>query len=185
MPLPEQAVKEIYVQPGESRLVSEPAIFRTVLGSCVGITFLVPRLGVGALCHPMMPRCPPNQLGKLSVHATRCYVDFAIREMAQKLDSRGAARAEVVVKLFGGNDVLTTISGHPRPTIGRLNREAAMQVLEEEGFTVTASCLGGTTGVHIQFETATGEVLLRRLNSGRRLESLRTARSGLRAGVSR
>ena len=36
----------------------EPTILRTLLGSCVGIAFRVPRLGVGALCHPMLPRCP-------------------------------------------------------------------------------------------------------------------------------
>ena len=46
-----------------SCLVTQPAILRTMLGSCVGVTFLVPRLGVGALCHPMLPRCPAKLLG--------------------------------------------------------------------------------------------------------------------------
>ena len=36
---PETERLEIYVQPGESHLVRGPAILRTVLGSCVGITF--------------------------------------------------------------------------------------------------------------------------------------------------
>ena len=46
------------MQPGESHLVRSPPILRTVLGSCVGVTFLVPAAGVGALCHPMLPSCP-------------------------------------------------------------------------------------------------------------------------------
>lgn len=159
-------IREIYVQPGESHLVSEPAVLRTVLGSCVGVTFLVPRLGVGALCHPMMPKSPPAQSAKLNVHAGRRYVDFAIREMAQKLDRLGATRTEAVVKLFGGNDVLTVNNSNAQPTIGQQNSETALRVLAEEGFTVTASRLGGDHGVHISFETVHGEVLLRRLDYG-------------------
>jgi chemotaxis protein CheD len=166
MPEPEAPLKEIYVQPGESHLVSQPAVLRTVLGSCVGITFLVPRLGVGAICHPMMPSCPPAQRKGMSVRAARRYVDFAIRDIASRLDSLGAVRGEVLVKLFGGNDVLTVNGSDSQKTIGKQNYEAAIQVLAEEGFTVVASCLGGTAGVHISFETVHGEVRLRWLDSG-------------------
>jgi chemotaxis protein CheD len=166
MPEPETPIQEIYVQPGESHLVSQPAVLRTVLGSCVGVTFLVPRLGIGALCHPMMPSCPPAQRARLSVRAGRRYVDFAIRDIASRLDSLGAVRGEVLVKLFGGNDVLTINGSDPEKTIGKQNYEAALRVLAEEGFTVVASCLGGAAGVHITFETVHGEVQLRWLDSG-------------------
>jgi chemotaxis receptor (MCP) glutamine deamidase CheD len=37
-----------------------------------------------------------------------------------------------------------------------------MKVLEEEGFAVSASSLGGKRGVNIRFNTQTGEVLLER-----------------------
>ena len=166
MASPESELREIYVQPGESHLASEPAVMRTVLGSCVGIAFRVPRLGVGALCHPMMPACPPAKA--LSTKAGRRYVDFAIRDMARQLDRLGAARAEAVVKLFGGNDVLTMEATDSKGTIGAQNSEAALRVLAEEGFSVSASCLGGSSGIHIAFNTSTGEVLLRRLDSVRR-----------------
>jgi chemotaxis receptor (MCP) glutamine deamidase CheD len=49
-----------------------------------------------------------------------------------------------------------------RPTVGRLNSEVALKVLEEEGFHVVASSLRGNCGVNIIFNTATGEVLLKR-----------------------
>jgi chemotaxis protein CheD len=52
---PEEGLPEVYLQPGESRMVREPTILRTLLGSCVGIAFRVPRLSLGALCHPMLP----------------------------------------------------------------------------------------------------------------------------------
>jgi chemotaxis protein CheD len=185
MPEPETPIqtsfREIYVQPGESHLVSQPAVLRTVLGSCVGVTFLVPRLGIGALCHPMMPGCPPSQRARLSVRAGRRYVDFAIREIAGQLDSLGAVRGEAVVKLFGGNDVLAVDEGGRQQTIGRQNWEAACRVLAEEGFTVAACCLGGTTGVHISFETVHGEVRLRWLESGMPDKMLKATRTAHRA----
>jgi chemotaxis protein CheD len=164
----DEPMPEIYVLPGESHLVSQPTILRTVLGSCVGLTFLVPRLGIGALCHPMLPNYPAGKFPQINVAAGRRYVDFAIRDMARQLDALGALRSEVQIKLFGGGDVLVVARDKSsRPTVGRLNSEMALRVLEEEGFNIKVSKLGGNSGVHIQFETRTGEVILRRLNSGK------------------
>ena len=157
-----EGLPEVYLQPGESRLVREPTILRTLLGSCVGIAFRAPRLGLGALCHPMLPRCPTRPAVALSRSAGRRYVDFAIRDLARQFDGLGARRDEVEVKIFGGGDVLLMESDESRPTVGRLNSEAAMKVLAEEGFAVTASSLGGKRGINIYFNTGTGEVLLKR-----------------------
>ena len=160
---PDAVLAEIYVLPGESHLVTEPMILRTVLGSCVGIAFLIPRLGIGALCHPMLPSCPAKQDANHSLAEGCRYVDFAIRDLASQFEARGARRDEVLVKLFGGADVLLVANAAARPTVGALNCKAALRVLEEQGFAVVASSLGGTKGVHIKFNTETGEVLLKRL----------------------
>jgi chemotaxis protein CheD len=162
MPRDECSLPEVYVQPGESLLVKEPTILRTLLGSCVGIAFRIPRLGIGALCHPMLPSCPHKAGASLSPAAGRRYVDFAIRDLAGQFDALGARRCEVEVKLFGGGDVLLVSSDASRPTVGRLNSEVALKVLEQEGFDVVASSLGGDCGVNIHFHTGTGEVLLKR-----------------------
>lgn len=159
---PEGALPEIYVQPGESHLVTEPTMLRTLLGSCVGIAFRVPRLGLGALCHPMLPRTPARLAATLSRSAGRRYVDYAIRDLAKQFDALGARRNEIEVKLFGGGDVLLIDNNSNRPTVGKLNSEVAMKVLQEEGFAVTASSLGGKRGVNIHFNSGTGEVLLKR-----------------------
>jgi chemotaxis protein CheD len=164
MPEGEAEVPEVHVQPGESHLVREPTILRTILGSCVGITFWAPRAGLAALCHPMLPRCPVKAGAQVRPAAGRRYVDFAIRDLARQFDSLAVQRSEVRVKLFGGGDVLLVSTDKSRPTVGRLNCEAALAVLRDEGFTVAASSLGGKSGLHIRFHTGTGEVLLRRLN---------------------
>jgi chemotaxis protein CheD len=161
MPAANDVLPEVYVQPGESHFVAHPALIRTVLGSCVGAVFWVPRLGASAMCHPMLPNAPAD--AQIGVSQGRRYVDYAIRELASRFDSLGALRGEVEVKLFGGGDVLMVAADDSRPTIGRMNIEVALDVLREEGFTVAASSLGGTCGVHISFNTSTGEVRLRRL----------------------
>jgi chemotaxis protein CheD len=159
----EAVIPEVYVQPGESHLISKPAIMRTLLGSCVGVTFWAPRLGIAALCHPMLPKYPDKPPAGMNRAGGLRYVDFVIRDLARQFDSQGVRRGEVQVKLFGGGDVLLGIETSLRPTVGRLNCEAALRVLDEEGFAVAASSLGGHCGLNIQFHTGTGEVLLRRL----------------------
>jgi chemotaxis protein CheD len=160
---PDEMLPEVYVQPGESHLVTKPAILRTVLGSCVGITFWAPRLGIAVLCHAMLPSYPVNRPANLSRADGYRYVDFAIRDIARQFDSLGVHRSEVQVKIFGGGDVLLVTNEASRPTVGKLNCEAALKGLREEGFELIASSLGGNSGLNIQFHAGTGEVLLRRL----------------------
>ncbi len=154
-------VSEVYLHPGESFVARKPAIIRTILGSCVGVTFWDARLGIGALSHSQLPRRPEMvAANRASDHR---YVDFAIRDLARQFDELGARRCEMQVKVFGGADVLVVNGGSTRPTVGRMNCEVAVEVLRELGFQVIASSLGGTVGLHIRFDTRTGEVQLRRL----------------------
>jgi len=153
---------EIYLQPGESHFARRPSIIRTLLGSCVSVSFWSAGAGAGALCHALLPRCPKNVRADVSVAMGRRYVDFAICDLARQFDRLGVPRSEVQIKLFGGADVLPINFSNPqRPTVGRQNCEAAVEVLKAEGFLVSASSLGGTTGRSIQFFTGTGEVRLR------------------------
>lgn len=150
----------ISVQPGELYLTRRPAILQTILGSCVSVTFWSPGKGAGALCHGVLPRSPQGVAAPEGHH----YVDFAIRYLTQKFEGMGATPSEVEVKVFGGADVLPVgASPTGKPTVGALNCRAALEVLEQEGFTVLASDLGGTRGRTIRFHTATGEVLVHRL----------------------
>ena len=167
-----QDLHKISLQPGHLYLARSPVILQTILGSCVGITFWSGRLGVGALCHGILPNCPRGT-GPPEGHR---YVDFCIRYLAQQFDSLGAGRQELQIKLFGGADVLPVITRRlDKPTIGAMNCRVAIQILEQEGLTVLASDLGGTRGRTIHFNTGTGEVLARRLarlNSAEAEESL-------------
>jgi len=81
------------------------------------------------------------------------------------LENLGIRRDEMNVKVFGGADVLTVHKRSPwRPTVGRQNWLMALDVLQQENLSPIASDLGGSTGRAIQFDTETGEVIVRRLS---------------------
>jgi len=153
------AAPGINIQPGELYLARRPAILRTILGSCVGVTFWNPRLGIGALCHGVLPRSPR---GAALPDAWR-YVDFSIRYLLNQFYALGSTRSELEVKLFGGADVLPTAVSNTAATVGAQNCRAALDTLEGEGLRAVASDLGGVRGRTIRFDTATGEVYVHRL----------------------
>jgi chemotaxis protein CheD len=159
--MPEPEIPEIYLQPGEWQMVRTPTVLKTVLGSCVGITFRAPRIGAGAMCHAMMPKFPTRPSAQFKHATTGRYVDSVIIHLAREFESLGASPSDIEVKLFGGADVLASASNCT--TVGKMNCGAAMRVLEELGFRPIVTRLGGTQGVFIEFHTGTGEVLLRRL----------------------
>ena len=161
MHIAEANQREFYLQPGELCFVRGPYLLKTVLGSCVGITFRTPRLGVSAMCHPMLPNLTARSRARHNPMGARRYVDYVIAEAARKFDRLGASREEIEVKLFGGADVLTPVRNGA--TVGAMNAQVALSVLEEERFTVLASRLGGSRGIFIEFNTGTGEVLVRQL----------------------
>jgi chemotaxis protein CheD len=154
---------QVYLRPGEMHLAREPTIIRTILGSCIGVTFWSQRLGAGALCHSMLPLRPTSGAASMDDVEGYRYVDFCIRSLARKFDELGASRAELQVKVFGGADVLHTGGNDARMTVGRMNCETALKILKAEGLEIIAASMGQTFGRKIRFNTNNGEVLLRRL----------------------
>ena len=89
---PAAILPDLDLQPGELYLARSPAILRTILGSCVGVTFWSSRLGAGALCHGVLPKCPLSwPPGSKNTEGHR-YVDFSIRYLARQFDALGACR---------------------------------------------------------------------------------------------
>jgi len=133
---------EVYLHPGESYLARQPAIIRTLLGSCVGVSFWSQRLGIGALTHCQLPRCPAVLAATTGLVDGHRYVDFAIHDIARQFDNLAARRSEVQVKVFGGADVLlVSEEASAKPSVGKLNWQVALEVVHAEGFHMTASSL--------------------------------------------
>lgn len=153
---PGPLLESIYLKPGELAVAERPALVSTVLGSCVAVTLFSPRLGVGAICHAMLPLAAGRDGFK--------YVDSSLLHMLAQFDRLRVTKRELVVKLFGGADMFEPAKESGGSTVGRQNIQAARVLIRQEGLAVQAEDTGGRQGRKLLFYTHTGEVLLKRLS---------------------
>jgi chemotaxis protein CheD len=155
-------VSRVFLLPAEAILSESPTQVRTVLGSCVAVTMRAPRLGLAAAAHCIMPTAGvPAEA--MAVSEALKYVDTAIDLMLLAFARFGATRGEIEVKLFGGADSVGAIAPADGYSVGSRNVESALAALGARGMVATASDLGGRQGRVIDFDTATGTVLVRLL----------------------
>jgi chemotaxis protein CheD len=160
---------QIYLKPGEIHYATQPTVVTTVLGSCVAATFFHRPTGLAAICHALQPRCAntgqcPGQC------ATRGrFADCAIEAMSHWMIGRKVPLREIEIKLFGGAALMgrqaRVTTGTIANSMGQLNIQAALETLKSNGIALKVADVGGTVGRKIIFDTATGEVWLKRLNA--------------------
>lgn len=145
----------LFLKPGEIIVSRKPALVTTVLGSCIAVTMYSPSRRVAAICHAMLPW---NRGGERDLR----YVDTAINAIHERMVGLGAAD-DMIVKLFGGANVLGTGGEASVHAIGSRNVEAAEEILSRLSLTVAARDTGGTNGRKLVFCTRSGDVYLRRI----------------------
>lgn len=115
---------EIHVGMGDARLGHPPVLLKAILGSCVGIGFLVPTLKAYALAHCLLPMSR-NEKEALSPK----YVDGAIRTLFQLLDL-GKHDAPLIQAVVAGGANMHGEQKRKILRIGEMNVEAALKVLD-------------------------------------------------------
>jgi chemotaxis protein CheD len=153
----------VFLSAAEVCLARTPTSIETVLGSCVAVVLFNPRFKMGAMCHGALPRCPECFIRDVDVRRGLRYVDFAIQHLIERFARLGVMPSELVVKVFGGADMLKIFTARAVATVGQQNCRVALETLAALGITPVRSDLGGRQGRVIHFRTDTGEVLLRRL----------------------
>ncbi|MBT8339031.1 MAG: chemotaxis protein CheD [Desulfatitalea sp.] len=151
----------------------------TVLGSCVSATFFHRPSGLAAICHAMQPRCP-RSLPSSATCPAECenryrYTVCAIEGMHRRLLQFGVQPHELEVKLFGGAALIGKNPGRADSrSIGQLNVKAATDSLIDCGLTLKVANVGGNFGRKMIFDTATGEVFMKRLKKIHTVEGAST-----------
>ena len=107
------------------------------------------------------PGVPRAQSRSLQGHQRAARCARRAQSSADHRDREAGRRPALEIKLFGGADHLGAGMGSYR--VGNRNVEAAIQVLEARGIVPACSVVGGRCGRVIEFDTATGEVLVKRL----------------------
>jgi chemotaxis protein CheD len=143
-------------------LLTRPGRVKTVLGSCVAITMRQRATGVSSIVHCLLPNAgipfealPPGECYR--------YVDSAVAHMLDGFARRGVRSRDLEVKLFGGSDNLEKLPGAGFFHVGSRNVASALEALWARGVAPVSQGVGGRRGRLIEFDTSTGNVLVKRL----------------------
>lgn len=174
---------EIFLQPGDHYFGDRDTRIRTVLGSCVSLTFWHPNLLVGGMCHYMLPSRDNERRGSAGPIPDGRYADEAIALMMKDIDAIGASHKEYQVKLFGGGNMFPETRKEGDGHVGQRNVGMARKLVMKHGFAHMAEHLGGIGHRNIIFEVWNGDVWVRH-SEIRRTKGTGGARMERRQGCS-
>lgn len=152
---------EIFLQPGDHYFGDRDTRIRTVLGSCVSITFWHPQLVIGGMCHYMLPSRDGERRGCAGPHPDGRYADEAVALLMKEIDAVGASHKEYQVKLFGGGNMFPDTRKHMDGHVGQRNVETARLLVRKHGFSCVAEHLGGIGHRNVIFDVWNGDVWVR------------------------
>ncbi len=150
--------KTIYLNQGELYYSDKPAIVRTLLGSCVSVTFYNKRTHYAGIIHAMYPEYKPE-----SDENPLLYVDYAIRRLIENFSEKDINPEEIEVKLFGGGDVIKI--KRENHSIGYKNVLSALNTLKEFNLAITSVDVRNDFGRLLYFHTDSGKIYLKKIQS--------------------
>lgn len=154
--LPDFVPKDVFLHPGEYAFGDGETRIRTLLGSCVAITFWHPSLQIGAMCHYLLPTRPAARKG-----LNGSYADEVIQIITERFRAVGLQPKEFQVKMFGGSDMFPDLSLDEVLSIGAKNIYMGERMLEAHGFRIAKSDLAGVAQRMVIFEVWSGDVWVR------------------------
>lgn len=146
------------VSPGEWLVETERPI-ATLLGSCVAVCLYDPQLQIGGLNHFMLPTFERSNNRDFD---TLLCGSFAMEALFNGLLGRGARKARLQAKAFGGGTIIASLAN---TGIGERNVQFAREWLDREGIRLVASDVLGPWSRKIVFDPRTGDVFSRRLSN--------------------
>lgn len=163
--------EKVFLRPGQLIIAQKPTFVWTTLGSCLSVVFYNHRQRVSGMCHAQLPdraasdekcagNCPVQCMQDSPATCDFRYVNCSIKHMLDQFAGMGIGNSELVVKVFGGANVIKIFDS--RKSVGQRNTELALSMLEEKRLTVASQDTGGQLGRTIGLFSDTGKVLLKR-----------------------
>ena len=139
---------------GDVRASREPAVLKTVLGSCVSACLYDPEAKVGGMNHFALPTGAGSEgfSTRFGIHAMELLINEIMR--------LGGDRRRIRAKVFGGSNIQNLPF-----SIGHMNAQFILNFLSTENIPLVAYHLGGATGWSVHFYTHTGRALVKPLDS--------------------
>ena len=148
----------IRLLPADYLATDLPLALVTLLGSCVAACLYDPIAAVGGMNHFMLPGDDTGDGNSARYGAN------AMELLINDLLKRGARRARLQAKVFGGGNVLSGFHSDP---IGTRNARFILEYLRAEDIPVRAQDLGDIHARKVGFFPQTGRTLVKRLPSTR------------------
>lgn len=149
------------ILPGEFYVSTHGEMIVTVLGSCIAACIRDRVRGIGGMNHFMLPKQGEHSSdvwgSNPSTHASR-YGNWAMEYLINEILKRGGRRENLEVKLFGGGQMIASMSD-----IGQRNILFAYSYLANEKITVAAADVGDVFARKVLYFPDTGSVKVRRI----------------------
>jgi len=149
---PPDGTLEVNIQSGGVHATAKPTRIGTILGSCVSACLYDPVTRVGGMNHFMLPQGTDDEMPtRYGIHAMEMLINALLK--------LGAHRENLVAKIFGASNVIANLGGVDG--VAQRNANFVETFLADERIPVLARKLGGSLGLRVRFETATGRVFVR------------------------
>tara|TARA_B100001564_G_C20551202_1_gene629142 strand:- start:286 stop:930 length:645 start_codon:yes stop_codon:yes gene_type:complete len=133
---------------------SDEEMATTVLGSCISACVRDPVACVGGMNHFLLPSSKGSDM-----ESTR-YGAFAMEQLINEILKRGGKRERLEIKIFGGGNVLRSVTG---VTVGDKNIQFIREYLKVEGFTITTEDVGGNQARKVKYYPYTGKAFIKKI----------------------
>jgi len=149
-----------FLKPGYILLTAEPTTIMTVLGSAVAVTLFDPFRKIGGMNHFVFTDFEEK------VSPTALFAKPAITKLVQMFNQLGAPNETLEAHIFGGACPLD--AEDELKSLGDKNVVQAEKVLGEFGISIIGKETGGHYGRKIIFNTASGEIIIAKVEQIRR-----------------
>ncbi len=144
----------VKVLPGEYFVHDEDVLIMTTLGSCIAACLWDRKARVGGLNHFMLPEGGDSDSGR--------YGSFAMELLINEMMKRGATRATMEAKVFGGGQV---VEGMTTLNIGARNTAFVIGYLQTERIPIVSTDVLDRYARKVCFLPASGKAMVKRLAS--------------------
>ena len=152
----------VKVLPGEYFVHDQDILITTTLGSCIAACLYDRQHCIGGMNHFLLPdEFVGSAPGERSSHAGR-YGSHAMELLINELVKRGATRATMEAKVFGGAAV---VSGLNSINVSERNTQFVLDYLRTERITVVSKDVQGIHARKLCFMPASGRAMVKRLAS--------------------
>mgnify|MGYP002517678178 FL=1 len=155
--------KRITIYIGGYYAAKEPAVIKTVLGSCIAVCLFENKLKFGGMNHFMLPEMKEWEKPEDDYNHTR-YGLFAMEVLINEIIKLGGKKENLTAKIFGGGHVLTGMTSNLLQ-IPDKNIKFAKTFLAEERIPIISEDIGGSWPRKVFFFNTENRVLMKKMET--------------------